>query len=99
MSYEYLYPTVLAAIPPGGNVVSIVRHGITRWSVGLRVDVEMGSEETAYFFKIIERREWTPMAKAEYEAQSALAAVIPESVVIPLACGTFEDDSKAFFIT
>ncbi|KAI0600588.1 hypothetical protein F4775DRAFT_544622 [Biscogniauxia sp. FL1348] len=39
------------------------------------------------------------MAKAEYEAQAALASVIPENVVIPMAWGTFDDGSKAFFIT
>ena len=39
------------------------------------------------------------MAKAEYEAQAALAAIIPDNVVVPMAWGTFEGDSKAFFIT
>ena len=40
------------------------------------------------------------MARAEYESQKALAAVIPDNVVIPLAWGVFEKDkSKAFFMT
>ncbi|KAL6859734.1 hypothetical protein ACO1O0_003758 [Amphichorda felina] len=53
----------------------------------------------AYFLKIIERKEWTPMAKAEYEAQAALTAIIPDNVVVPMAWGTFDSGSQAFFIT
>ena len=40
------------------------------------------------------------MAKAEYESQKALAAVIPNNVVIPTAWGMFErDKSRSFFMT
>lgn len=40
------------------------------------------------------------MAEGEYESQKALAAIIPDNVVIPMAWGMFgEDKSKAFFIT
>lgn len=40
------------------------------------------------------------MAEGEYESQKALAAIIPENVVIPMAWGMFEQDkSKAFFMT
>ncbi|KAI0015720.1 hypothetical protein F4780DRAFT_762781 [Xylariomycetidae sp. FL0641] len=39
------------------------------------------------------------MAKAEYEAQSALTAIIPDNVVVPMAWGTFESGEKAFFLT
>lgn len=40
------------------------------------------------------------MAEGEYEGQKALASYIPDNVVHPLACGTFEQDqSKAFFLT
>ena len=39
------------------------------------------------------------MAKAEYEAQAALTAIIPDNVVVPIAWGTFEGGSKAFFMT
>ncbi|KAK8085401.1 hypothetical protein PG997_006672 [Apiospora hydei] len=48
---------------------------------------------------VIKRKEWTPMAEAEFEAQTALAAIIPEHVVTPMAWGVFEDGSKAFFMT
>ncbi|CAJ2500669.1 Uu.00g035220.m01.CDS01 [Anthostomella pinea] len=64
MSYENLDPAILAALPEGSHVVSVVPHGATRWSVGLRVDVEVGDDEETFFLKIIERKEWTPMAKA-----------------------------------
>lgn len=39
------------------------------------------------------------MAEAEFEAQTALTAIIPDNVVVPMAWGTFENGSKAFFIT
>ena len=40
------------------------------------------------------------MAEGEYESQKALAAIIPDNVVIPMAWGMFEEDkSKAFFLT
>ena len=51
-------------------------------------------------FQIIRKSEWSGMAGSEYESQKALAAIIPDNVVIPLAWGTFEEDkSKTFFIT
>lgn len=39
------------------------------------------------------------MARAEFEAQTALAEVIPNNVAVPRAWGIFQDDSKAFFIS
>lgn len=40
------------------------------------------------------------MAEGEYESQKALAAIIPDNVVIPLAWGVLEKDrSQAFFMT
>ncbi|KAI1329480.1 Fructosamine/Ketosamine-3-kinase [Xylariaceae sp. FL0255] len=55
--------------------------------------------EAPITLQIIERKEWTVMAQGEYEAQTALAAIIPDNVVIPMAWGIFDDCSKAFFIT
>lgn len=83
------------------------------WSTGLRVDVEVNGEEKGDFFKastwkallkavfrVMNHINWNGMARAEYESQKALAAVIPDNVVIPMAWGIFEDDmSKAFFMT
>ena len=40
------------------------------------------------------------MAEGEYESQKALAAIVPDNVVIPLAWGKFrEDKPQAFFMT
>lgn len=40
------------------------------------------------------------MAEAEYESQKALAAIIPDNVVIPMTWGMYEaDKSKALFMT
>lgn len=40
------------------------------------------------------------MAEAEYESQKALAAVIPDNAVIPMAWGIYQEDkSQAFFMT
>ena len=40
------------------------------------------------------------MVEGEYESQKALAAIIPDNVVIPMAWCMFEaNKSKAFFIT
>lgn len=50
--------------------------------------------------QIIIRSEWSDMAEAEYESQKALAAIVPDNVVIPMAWGRFErDKSKSFFMT
>ena len=51
-------------------------------------------------FKIIKQSEWNGMARAEYESQKALAAIIPENVAPPTTWGVFAmDKSKAFFMT
>ena len=51
-------------------------------------------------FQIIRKSEWSGMAESKYKSQKALAAIIPDNVVIPLAWGTFEGDKfKTFFIT
>ena len=40
------------------------------------------------------------MAEGEFESQKALAAVIPDNTVIPMAWGLFQEDkSRAFFLT
>lgn len=53
MSFENLDPAVLAVLPVGSEVLSVVPHGKTRWSIGLRVDIEVDGEEREYFLKII----------------------------------------------
>ena len=50
--------------------------------------------------QIIEREEFVGMAEAEYEGQKAMAEVIPENAVMPIAWGYFQDDkTKAWFLT
>lgn len=50
--------------------------------------------------QVIQRENHAEMARGEYESQKALAAQIPNNVVIPLAHGTFDlDPSKSFFLT
>lgn len=40
------------------------------------------------------------MARAEFEAQQTMVAVIPENIIGPVACGFFEgNESKSFFLT
>ncbi|KUI67640.1 hypothetical protein VM1G_02991 [Cytospora mali] len=50
--------------------------------------------------QIIERAEWADMARAEFKSQEALAAIIPDNVVVPMAWGYFQDDtSKSFYLS
>lgn len=50
--------------------------------------------------QIVKRAEWVDMARSEYDSQKALAAVIPEHVIPPVAWGLFEEDpSHSFFMT
>ncbi|KAH9906757.1 Fructosamine/Ketosamine-3-kinase [Xylariomycetidae sp. FL2044] len=71
-----------------------------QWSIGHHVAIEVENEEQEYFLKIIERPDWVDMARAEYDAQQALSAVIPENVVPPIAWGFFENDNtKSFYLT
>ncbi|KAK7990495.1 Fructosamine kinase-domain-containing protein [Apiospora arundinis] len=92
---------IIASFPNGGNVVSIVPHGKTRWSVGLRIEVERDDgKKEVFFLKIIERKEWVGMAEAEYEGQKALFEKIPDNVTAPLAWGMLQaDPTKSFFLT
>ncbi|KAH7021504.1 Fructosamine kinase-domain-containing protein [Microdochium trichocladiopsis] len=114
MEYEILDEAIIRALPAGCDVLSVVPHGKTRWSVGLRVDVQVPSidqgdddeddedddSEQQFFLKIIERREWLAMAEAEFEGQKALTQYIPDNVVAPLAWGLLDSDpSKSFFLT
>lgn len=49
--------------------------------------------------EIVERAEWVDMARAEFESQQALAAVIPDNVIAPTAWGLFRDNpAKAFYL-
>ncbi|KAK6837926.1 hypothetical protein PG987_006207 [Apiospora arundinis] len=92
---------IIASFPNGGNVVSIVPHGKTRWSVGLRIEVERDDgKKEVFFLKNIERKEWVGMAEAEYEGQKALFEKIPDNVTAPLAWGMLQaDPTKSFFLT
>ena len=50
--------------------------------------------------QIIDRPDWVDMARAEYESQEALSAVIPNNVVAPTAWGYYEgDETKSFYLT
>ncbi|PGG99608.1 hypothetical protein AJ79_08468 [Helicocarpus griseus UAMH5409] len=84
-----LDPAVIAALPAECKVVAVSQHGTASWSSGYKVDV-----------KIIDRPRHAELVRGEYESQRALQQHLPENVVIPLACGTFEKDpSKSFFLT
>lgn len=50
--------------------------------------------------QVIDQAEWTDMARAEYESQEALSAIIPDNVVPPTAWGYFEGSkTKSFYLT
>ncbi|OTA96814.1 hypothetical protein M434DRAFT_362267 [Hypoxylon sp. CO27-5] len=91
---------ILAALPAGGQVLSVKRHGKTNWSTGFRIDVVIDGEKHEYFVKIVAQKEYVGMSEAEYEGQSALATYIPDNTVAPVAWGFFDrDTSKSFFLT
>ncbi|KAJ3487313.1 hypothetical protein NLG97_g6436 [Lecanicillium saksenae] len=99
MDYETLDSAILAVFPENCEILSVVQHGSTNWSTGLRADVLDGEDEKSYFIKIIEREELVGMAEAEYEGQKAIYSVIPDNAVKPVAWGHFSDTkSKAWFI-
>ncbi|OAA81750.1 Fructosamine/Ketosamine-3-kinase [Akanthomyces lecanii RCEF 1005] len=99
MDYEALDGAILAVLPENSEVLSVAQHGSTNWSTGLRVDVQDGDDERSYFVKIIEREELVGMAEAEYEGQKAIASVIPDNAVVPVAWGYFSDTkAKAWFM-
>ncbi|KAK2610174.1 hypothetical protein N8I77_003627 [Diaporthe amygdali] len=70
----------------------------------LRVGVDVDGEEQQYFFEdfdvqIIDRADWVDMARAEYESQEALSAIIPDNVVAPTAWGYYKSDkTKSFYL-
>lgn len=99
MDYEALDSSILAVLPKNCKVLSVAQHGSTNWSTGLRVDVQDGGEEKSYFVKVIEREELVGMAVAEYEGQKAIASLIPDNAVIPVAWGYFaETKAKSWFM-
>jgi protein-ribulosamine 3-kinase len=62
--------------------------------------VDGEEDEQQFFVKLVEREEWFEMAEAEYEGQKALAALIPDNVVAPLAWGPLQrNKTQAFFMT
>ncbi|TQV98529.1 fructosamine Kinase PKL/CAK/FruK [Cordyceps javanica] len=82
-----------------GAILAETQCRTVQWSTGLRVDVLDGDDEKSYFVKIIEREELVGMAEAEYEGQKAIASVIPDNAVKPIAWGYFsETKSKAWFM-
>ncbi|KAK8099905.1 Fructosamine kinase-domain-containing protein [Apiospora kogelbergensis] len=46
-----LDPAIVAALPVGGKIVSIVPRGDTNWSDGFRVAVEVGDDKKEFFLK------------------------------------------------
>ncbi|KAM3479887.1 hypothetical protein MY8738_005248 [Beauveria namnaoensis] len=75
------------------------RYRAGQWSTGLRIDVLDGDNEKSYFVKVIEREEFVDMAGAEHEGQKAIAAVIPDNAVKPVAWGYYADTkTKAWFM-
>lgn len=50
--------------------------------------------------QLVDRAEWADMARAEYESQEALSAIIPDNVVTPTAWGYLDGDkTKSFYLT
>ncbi|PGH13783.1 hypothetical protein AJ79_03483 [Helicocarpus griseus UAMH5409] len=89
-----------AALSPGSEIISVVKHGKTNWSSGLRVDTKVDGYEKTYFVKIIEQEEFVAMAEAEFEGQKTVAAIIPDNAVEPIAWGYYEvDKTKPWFLT
>ncbi|EJP70594.1 fructosamine Kinase PKL/CAK/FruK [Beauveria bassiana ARSEF 2860] len=89
------YDTLDAAILAGALAGRSWEH----WSTGLRIDVLDGGNEKSYFVKVIEREDFVGMAEAEYEGQKAIAAVIPDNAVKPVAWGYYADaKTKAWFM-
>ncbi|PMB66020.1 Ketosamine-3-kinase [Beauveria bassiana] len=74
--------------------VAILAGAAGQWSTGRRIDVLDGDNEKSYFVKVIEREEFVDMAEAEYEGQKAIAAVIPDNAVKPVAWG-YSADTKS----
>ncbi|KAI0143468.1 Fructosamine/Ketosamine-3-kinase [Xylariaceae sp. FL1272] len=95
-----LDPNILAALPAESKVISFAKHGKTNWSTGFRLRIRSDGEDREYFLKIVERREFVEMSRAEYEGQQALQRYLPTNVVAPIAWGYFkENQSKSFFLT
>ncbi|KAB5582351.1 Fructosamine kinase-domain-containing protein [Coniochaeta sp. 2T2.1] len=97
---NHLDPAVLAALPPGGKVLSVFQHGRTNWSTGYKIEYEVDNEEKEYFLKVLDRARADEMARGEFESSKALIQHIPETIVPPIAWGKYEEDqSKAFYLT
>ncbi|KAK3299818.1 Fructosamine kinase-domain-containing protein [Chaetomium fimeti] len=93
---------IVAALPvsAGSKVTSVTRHGETNWSTGVKIDVTTGDETKSFFAKLIEREDYVPMAKAEYEGQKTISAIIPDHAITPIAWGHYANDhTKAWFLT
>ncbi|KAK0726770.1 Fructosamine kinase-domain-containing protein [Lasiosphaeria miniovina] len=99
-SAQSLDTAIVAALPEGAKVVSVTRHGNTRWSTGKRIDVEVGGGTKSYFVKIIEVNEYLEAARGEFEGAKAIAAVIPDNTIAPIAWGYFAGDrTKTWYLT
>ncbi|KAK4154702.1 hypothetical protein C8A00DRAFT_42578 [Chaetomidium leptoderma] len=86
---------IVAALPvsAGSKIVAV-------WSIGVKIDTVTENESKSFFAKLIEREDHVEMARAEYEGQKALSAVIPAHAIEPIAWGYYESDhTKAWFLT
>ncbi|KAH8653736.1 Fructosamine kinase-domain-containing protein [Xylariales sp. PMI_506] len=94
---KFLDPAILAALPPGCEVVAVNSHGKGSWSAAYKIDVEVNVTEAEYLLKVLHRPNHQEMALGEFESQKKLAKYLPDNTVIPLAHGVLENDPSASF--
>ncbi|KAM7201774.1 Fructosamine/Ketosamine-3-kinase [Naviculisporaceae sp. PSN 640] len=91
-------PNVFAALPDVDKVLEAEQVVQSRWATGIRIDAKnLDGNKGSYFMKVSEGHHGREAIKGEFEATSAIHAVVPNFCPKPIAWGTFASDADAHF--
>ncbi|KAJ0108547.1 hypothetical protein J7T55_002151 [Diaporthe amygdali] len=89
---------VLAALPVGGEVVSVTPSGLSDFCETYRIEVALPGQITSVFFqKVSKGRAGLDLIRAVWASETAINGVIPEFTPHPLSIGAYKSDSNTHF--
>ncbi|KAI0433457.1 Fructosamine kinase-domain-containing protein [Xylaria sp. FL1042] len=90
-------PGMIAKLPPGASVSSIVAHGASFWTRTARLDAELGGAEQSYFLKMSFGECGKMMMSGEFHCMTKIYSIMPDLVPKPIARGTYSSIPDVHF--
>ncbi|KAL2065379.1 hypothetical protein VTL71DRAFT_3049 [Oculimacula yallundae] len=95
---DRLDDNVLAKLPEGSEVVSVVPSGASAWCRTFRIDARLKNGELKpYFMKYESGEQGRRMMEGAFQSDSVYASYAPENVPTPVGFGELKDDPNTWF--